>query len=99
MLAGSLLGKMYASSSNGTLYFRNNAGTIYNLLAAATPAGNNTEVQYNSVNNFGSSTNFKWADGLGRLEITGSISGSQISASIGEIAQLTASRGIVIGDR
>jgi hypothetical protein len=50
-------GKLYANSSS--LFFKNAAGTEYDLIDIS-PAGLNTQIQFNNLGTFGASSNLTW---------------------------------------
>jgi hypothetical protein len=55
--ASANFGKVYVNGS--TLYYKNSSGTEYNLLNIS-PAGSNTEIQFNNSGSFGASSNLTW---------------------------------------
>lgn len=52
-------GRIYAKT-DGKLYFLNDGGTEVDLSAAGTPAGANTQIQFNSAGVFGASASLTW---------------------------------------
>lgn len=54
-------GKLYVKSADGKLYYKDDGGTEYDLTAAATtPAGSDSQMQYNNGGAFGAAT--AWYD-------------------------------------
>ena len=80
-----------ASSFVSSSLFYGDGSNLTNL-PAGSPAGSNTQIQYNADGAFGSDADFTWASGSNTLTVTGDISGSgniSGSAFYGDGANLT----------
>ena len=73
-------GKLYVPSSNsGSIFFRNDSGTTYDLtLGAANVAGNDKNLQYNNGGAMGGASALYYDDVNGRLGINRSIPDSRL---------------------
>ena len=73
------------TSTGGTVTITNGAGTI-NLEAAGggggTPAGANTEIQFNNSGSFGASSNFTFNSATSQLTLTGPLSQTTADTSV-----------------
>ena len=68
----------FTTATTRTATWPNKSGTVAFLddVTGGTPAGSNTQIQYNNSGAFGASTNFEWVDASTRLEIGSPASGT-----------------------
>ena len=58
--------------NSGTMQYKNSAGSWTNIgSGGGTPAGSNTQIQFNNSGAFGASSNFTWDNGSNQLTIRG----------------------------
>jgi hypothetical protein len=53
-------GKIYFDSSTNVFRVSQNGGAYVNLVGGGSPAGSNTQIQFNNAGSFGASTNLTW---------------------------------------
>ena len=74
-------GDITASSNISGAFFYGDGSGLTNVVASATPAGSNTQIQYNADGAAGADADFTWASGSNILNVSGYISASAISIS------------------